>query len=96
MTIKLISGADDMAWLQSTTKIDCRDYLSAVISGNEDCPERVDLYKSEMPTIREAPTTWWYVGDTSTVNGKPGGLDCAAHYRRNPRPLPWIQWLTDN
>ena len=49
-----IHGADDMGWLFSThaefTPLEHQWRLnSAVLYGNEDCPERIELHWSEHP-----------------------------------------------
>ena len=55
-----IHGADDMQWLFSThckavaAQLSTRCH-SAIIFGNEDCPEKVLLYWDEFPLANSAP-----------------------------------------
>jgi len=32
---------------------------SAILFGNEDCPDRIDFYESESPTITDTPVFTW-------------------------------------
>jgi hypothetical protein len=51
--MKLISGREDMRWLRDVhiRGMSLRRYRSAVLHGSEDCPSRVELYRSSNPSI---------------------------------------------
>lgn len=53
---QLLNTPDDMQWLRDVhvKRLPGR-YKSAVIYGNEDCPTRIDLYKSATPTVDARP-----------------------------------------
>lgn len=51
ININILSGQDDMYWLRDTHHVDiytpsARRAEVAVIHGNEDCPEKVELFTS--------------------------------------------------
>jgi hypothetical protein len=50
--MKLISGREDMRWLRDVhlPRVSLRRYKSAVLHGSEDCPSRVELYRSSNPS----------------------------------------------
>jgi hypothetical protein len=52
----LISGREDMAWLRDVhlPKLSSK-FKSAMIYGNEDCPRKVAVYRSENPSITSNP-----------------------------------------
>lgn len=51
-----ISGKDDMAWLYSThLKGEEPIGKSAVITGNEDAPESIAVFKDEVPAVDTDP-----------------------------------------
>ncbi len=49
-----ISGKSDMRWLKQVhlPKISLKKFKSAMIYGNEDCPSKVELYRSADPSTR--------------------------------------------
>ena len=49
-----ITGKEDMRWLKSThlPKLSLKKFKSAMIHGNEDCPSRVEVYRSSDPSAK--------------------------------------------
>lgn len=53
---QFINSAEDMQWLRDVHKVDKDKHCSsAVIHGNEDYPEQIDLYISPDPRYSETP-----------------------------------------
>lgn len=53
MRVQFLNGTEDVQWLKDT-HLKGRQYPSFgsfVIVGNEDCPQRVDLYASREPEV---------------------------------------------
>lgn len=52
MASSFISGKEDMRWLKTThlPKLSLKKFKSAVIHGNEDCPTKVEVYRSSDPS----------------------------------------------
>ena len=51
---------DDCTWLLKTklgNRPELAFFKSFILYGNEDCPERVDLYESDEPLITDTPHT---------------------------------------
>ncbi len=63
-----LSAPVDMKWLFDThlkSKQELRkEYKSAMIYGNEDCPERVELYKKKNPLVTDTPLELTLNGET--------------------------------
>lgn len=58
---------DSIAWIHEVhLRIpDKGKFNSAVLFGNEDAPERIHLWKSDIPTYGDAPDyTWYYVPES--------------------------------
>ena len=69
MTVQLLTEATDCQWLREThlAKVaDLPEFHSFMIFGNEDCPERLELYAARMPFVSDAPVAS-YVLDFETA-----------------------------
>jgi len=55
MKSTFINSVDDMSWLFDThlkeNKEFYPEYNSAILYGNEDCPEKIELYKKKNPLV---------------------------------------------
>jgi hypothetical protein len=55
MRMKLLNSVEDIAWLETTHLKNYKEvhgrFNSFVLFGNEDWPDRVELYKRKEPTI---------------------------------------------
>lgn len=51
----LLQSIEDMRWLSNTHICTALRPKSAVLWGNEDCPERVELYAQRNPEIADMP-----------------------------------------
>jgi hypothetical protein len=53
--MKLLNDIEDIAWLETTHLKKHKEvhgkFNSFILYGNEDCPDRVELYKKKEPTI---------------------------------------------
>lgn len=59
-TATFINSPEDMQWLREThlacaPQFETAHFKSAVIHGNEDCPEMIDLYLSNEPVVCDRP-----------------------------------------
>lgn len=65
MPTNIINTAEDMSWLREThlPKLSPR-FLSAVITGNEDSPDLIEVYTSKVPQKNEDPVAY-----SQNVNG---------------------------
>ena len=52
--MQFINSPEDMAWLADVFKIP-GEWGSAVITGNEDAPDSIDLFYSAEPEFTQAP-----------------------------------------
>ena len=52
--MQFINSTEDMAWLADVFKIP-GEWGSAIITGNEDSPDSVDLFYSAEPEFTQAP-----------------------------------------
>ena len=52
---------DSVEWAMEVhaKKSDCGQFNSAVLHGNEDCPERIDFYRSAEPDYDDSPDWTW-------------------------------------
>lgn len=51
-----LNSSEDMSWLREVHLPNLSEkYQSAVIYGNEDCPERIDAYTEAEPICSEEP-----------------------------------------
>jgi hypothetical protein len=58
----LLSG-NDIQWLKDThlKGVETPEFKSAVIVGNEDCPNTIRLYTSENPLVTDEPVAVYYL-----------------------------------
>ena len=56
----LLNTKEDLDWLQDVHFKDrvLPDFASAVLIGNEDCPEAIKLYKDKEPLITDRPAVY--------------------------------------
>ena len=54
--MKFINSPEDMAWLADVFKIP-GEWGSAIITGNEDAPDSIDLFCSVEPDYTQAPAS---------------------------------------
>ena len=52
--MQFINSPEDMAWLAGVFKIP-GEWGSAIITGNEDAPDSIDLFYSAEPEFTQAP-----------------------------------------
>lgn len=59
---------DSIAWVFEThiKEPDDKDVDSAILYGNEDAPERIELYSLASPTITDTPIRVWTAPDPET------------------------------
>ena len=52
---------DSIAWAYEVHlhESDPGDFDSAILFGNEDCPQRIEFYSLESPTIDDTPARVW-------------------------------------
>lgn len=55
---KFINTHEDMTWLREAHKVAHVTAESAVMFGNEDSPDRIDLYESSDPRFTDQPTIY--------------------------------------
>lgn len=57
--VAFINSLDDMDWLFQvhlhSMGLNRRYYQSAIIFGNEDCPEGIHLYQQAAPSVKDVP-----------------------------------------
>lgn len=60
MKVQMISGAADMGWLRDTHMqgVDIAWAGSAVLHGNEDCPQKIELYDAVEPLVTDTPVVF--------------------------------------
>lgn len=59
-----ISGEEDMSWLRSEHLPGLSDeFLSAIIEGNEDSPDSIEVYWAEDPTVADTPVIYVRAGE---------------------------------
>ena len=66
MTTTFINSPDDMRWLADVHLADLNiswKPRSAVIDGNEDCPESIELYPRKDPLYTDLPLRGVLIGD---------------------------------
>lgn len=51
---RFISGREDMRWLKDVhlPRLSVKKFKSAMLYGNEDCPTKVEVYRSENPGMK--------------------------------------------
>lgn len=64
-----LSGPVNCLWLREThlRHLSLPEFDSAVLYGNEDCPERVELYSLESPTIHDTPIETYTMDDDGVL-----------------------------
>jgi len=56
MKTEFLNTLEDIAWLQTThLKMYAMTFNSFIIYGNEDCPQKVEIFKRVNPTINSKP-----------------------------------------
>lgn len=58
MSVEFINSEDDMQWLYDVHLLGMdanRVFRSAVIYGNEDSPDRIELFEDANPTVNDIP-----------------------------------------
>jgi len=73
MNIELLNSLEDIAWLQTThlkhhPNITFNAFL---IYGNEDCPEKVELYRRQNPTVNSKPFATFIADDDGNLQLSP-------------------------
>ena len=66
MTTTLINSPDDMQWLADAHLTDLNiswKPRSAIINGNEDCPDTIELYPRKDPLYTDLPLRGVLIGD---------------------------------
>jgi hypothetical protein len=71
-----INSTEDMLWLREThlklaVNCECNHFKSAIIYGNEDCPQMIDLYLETEPVVCDLPFRLLYNGDTDQYTPSP-------------------------
>jgi hypothetical protein len=62
--MRLLNTPEDMAWLREVHLPHLPAiFLSAIIEGNEDSPERIDCYLIADPSLNDKPVTYWLTGE---------------------------------
>lgn len=61
MTQTFLETSEDMKWLSDVHVRAAKKYKFAVLTGNEDCPEKIELYVEN--DIRCTPTVYEYDGE---------------------------------
>lgn len=76
MASRIINTAADMDWLREVHLTDLgQRFQSAVITGNDDSPERIDVYESVDPQITDTPVSYFLVdGDYHVLPTKLVGI----------------------
>lgn len=68
-----LNSPEDMKWLKDVhlPSLDPSRHKSAILHGNEDCPERIDVYVSPDPLHTDPYTRWTLQesGDYKAVQG---------------------------
>ncbi len=56
-----LNGADDVQWLRDThlKGLDLPAFAAFAFSGNEDCPERLALYREKDPLLTDEPLAYF-------------------------------------
>lgn len=54
MNIQFMRDPDSLQWLRDVHNVPA-DMKSAIVAGNEDCPNRIDAWRSSDPDYDEAP-----------------------------------------
>lgn len=70
MKLQLLNDNEDLAWLLDTHLKDVGDtpvFRSAIVFGNEDCPQEIALYSSHMPLVSEFPIARYLYTDGAYV-----------------------------
>lgn len=67
MRQQFLDYPDDCAWLRDThlRGLDPPEFGSFILYGNEDCPDKAELYTSKIPTIFDTPIAT-YVANEET------------------------------
>jgi hypothetical protein len=56
MKIEFLNALEDIGWLQTThLKMFSLSFNSFIIYGNEDCPQKVEIFKRINPTVNSKP-----------------------------------------
>ena len=63
----LLQSIEDMLWLSNTHICTGLKPKSAVLWGNEDCPERVELYAQRNPEISDMPIAVYIADDNGNL-----------------------------
>jgi hypothetical protein len=64
MNQTFLNTKSDMEWLFSThlaNRFEFKHFHSAILYGNEDCPEKVDLFFREEPLVSDEPHTITFI-----------------------------------
>ena len=64
-----LNEPSDCDWLRSTAlkASECPPFLSFVLSGNEDSPAMVELYRNQGPAYNEQPIATYAMNDESGI-----------------------------
>lgn len=54
--MSIINTPEDLQWLADVHGVDVSDVVVAIISGNEDDPDKVETYTQD--DVRQRPITW--------------------------------------
>lgn len=65
MTQTYLDSAEDLQWLQEVHGVETEGYVVAILYGNEDCPNRVELYLRD--DYRCLPVVWLSNDDNKLV-----------------------------
>jgi hypothetical protein len=64
MRKQLLTDNEDLAWLLDVhIKQDVPVFRAAIIHGNEDCPERIELFEANEPLITDEPIAAFVLTD---------------------------------
>lgn len=69
MRVQLLNDAEDISWLRSThlRKLDPPTFSAFEIVGNEDAPERVNLYANREPNLFDRPLAQYTQNSTGSL-----------------------------
>ena len=88
--ISMLDTPDDMRWLRDghLPKLS-KKYKAAVITGNEDCPTRIEAYRRVKPRVSDKPLVFVPVGDSCVFKRKTrGSARAGAEGTSRPTPAP--------
>jgi len=74
MNIQLLNTLEDIGWLLQTHLKSHKNipaFNSFVLSGNEDCPEKIELYKKQNPSINSKPVAIYIADENGNLQITP-------------------------